>query len=150
MTKQEVREEMRDTEGDPHVKGKRRSIQRQMAQQRMMAAVPQAEVVVRNPTHYAVALAYDPSEEGLPPVVATGVDGMALRIVKVAVEAGVPVRYEPVLARTLSSLEVGDTIPENLWSAVVKVLSWVYRGERGARARRALSERGSALGMTNA
>ncbi|MHC4883880.1 MAG: EscU/YscU/HrcU family type III secretion system export apparatus switch protein [Planctomycetota bacterium] len=144
MTKQEVKEEMRDTEGDPHVRSKRRGIQRQMAMQRMMSEVPKAEVVVRNPTHYAVALSYDPQGEGLPTVVAKGVDRVALRIVKTAVENGVAVRYQPVLARALYKLELGDTIPQELWQPVVEVLSWVYRGEKGASAREALLDQRSA------
>jgi flagellar biosynthetic protein FlhB len=125
MTKQEVKEEMRDTEGDPHVRARRRQIQRQMAQQRMMAEVPQADVVVRNPTHYAVALRYEPQKDASPRVVAKGINRMALRIIDVAVKNGVPTKVDPPLARKLYRLEIGDPVPTELYQAVAEVLAWV-------------------------
>lgn len=130
MTKQEIKEEMRDTDGDPHIKGKRRQIQRQMAQQRMMSEVPQAEVVVRNPTHYAVAIGYDMERDHAPYIMAKGLDRIALNIIKIAVENNVPVKSEPQLARALYKLELGDFIPQDLWQSVIEVLSWVYRNDK--------------------
>jgi flagellar biosynthetic protein FlhB len=131
MTKQEVKEEMRDTEGDPHIRNRRRQVQRQLAQQRMMAEVPEADVVVRNPTHYAVALRYEPEKDPAPWVVAKGMNKLALRIVKVAIEGRVPVKYQPDLARKLYRLEVGEAIPEELFQAVAEVLAWVVNTGRG-------------------
>ncbi len=144
MTKQEVREELRDTEGDPQIRSRRRAVQRQLAQQRMMAEVPSAEVVVRNPTHYAVALGYNWDKQNRPPyVVAKGRDRVALRIIEIAEDNGVPTRYAPDLARRLyAELEVGDEIPEELFRAVADVLAWVYRQD----AERAQRLRGAAAG----
>jgi flagellar biosynthesis protein FlhB len=136
MTRQEVKEELRDTDGDPQIKSRRRQIQRQLAQQRMMAEVPKAEVVVRNPTHFAVALGYDPQRDEVPYVVAKGTDRVALRIIRLAIDAGVPVRRQPPLARALYRLEIGESVPETLWKAVIDVLSWVYRHRKGGRADR--------------
>ncbi len=133
MTKQEVKEEMRDTEGDPHVRSRRRQIQRQMAMQRMMSEVPDADVVVKNPTHYAVALRYDPQKAAEPFIVAKGMNNVALRIIKLAIEHGVPVKYEPKLARELHKLEIGDLIPKELYQAVAEVLAWVVRTGRSKR-----------------
>ncbi|MHC4870215.1 MAG: flagellar biosynthesis protein FlhB [Planctomycetota bacterium] len=139
MTKQEIKEEMRDTDGDPHVKGRRRQIQRQLAQQRMMAEVPQAEVVVRNPTHYAVAIGYDLERDEAPYVIAKGMDKLALNIIKTAEENDVPVKTEPQLARALYKLDIGDFIPQDLWGAVIEVLSWVYRGDKSKKLLKSLA-----------
>jgi flagellar biosynthetic protein FlhB len=128
MTKQEVRDEMRNSEGDPHVKGRLRSLQRAMTRSRMMSAVPGASVVVTNPTHIAVALTYDPAAGGAPRVVAIGVDAVAKRIRERAVEAKVPIIEAKPLARALwRSCEVGDEIPVVLYEAVAKVLAFVRR-----------------------
>jgi flagellar biosynthetic protein FlhB len=143
MTKQEVKEELRSTEGDPHLKSRIRRVQREMATRRMMADVPRATVVVTNPTHYAVALRYGDEErerKSAPRVVAKGVDRVALRIKELALEAGV-VCYEDVpLARTLhAQCEIGDQVPVALYEAVAGVLAYVYRvqGDSALRARAA-------------
>ena len=132
MSKQELKEEYKTTEGDPHLKARIRQIQRDLATRRMMDDVPGATVVVTNPTHYAVAIQYDRSVDALegraPRVVAKGVDHVAQRIKKVASEAGV-ILYEDVpLARALhAQVEIGDQIPEDLFHAVAQVLSYVFR-----------------------
>jgi flagellar biosynthetic protein FlhB len=138
MSRQEVREEHRMTEGDPHVKARIRSVQRELATRRMMAEVPEADVVVTNPTHYAVALRYDREERRgarqAPFVVAKGVDHMAKRIKDVAQAAGVICHEDVPLARSLyARVEVGQEIPEEFYEAVAAVLATVYRA-REARA----------------
>jgi flagellar biosynthetic protein FlhB len=128
MTKQEVRDEMRSSEGDPQVKQRIRSLQMAMTRSRMMAAVPGASVVVTNPTHIAVALVYDPVAGGAPRVVAIGVDAVAKRIREKAAEANVPIVEAKPLARALwRACEVGDEIPATLYEAVAKVLAFVRR-----------------------
>jgi flagellar biosynthesis protein FlhB len=128
MTKQEIRDEMRQSEGDPHVKGRIRSLQQAMARQRMMSDVPLADVVVTNPTHVAVALRYDPERGGAPRVVAAGIGETAARIRARAVAAGVPLVEAKPLARALwRACEVGDEIPAALYEAVAKVLAFVRR-----------------------
>lgn len=138
MTKEEVREEHRTTEGDPHVRARIRSIQRETARRRMMSEIPKATVVVTNPDHYAVALAYprDPAGEPLyaaPRVVAKGADELAQRIKQVARDADVPLFEDVPLARSLyAKCDLGDEIPEDLFTAVAAVLNYVY-GLRGRR-----------------
>jgi len=128
MTKQEVRDEMRSSEGDPQVKQRIRSLQMAMTRSRMMSAVPGASVVVTNPTHIAVALVYDPAAGGAPRVVAIGVDAVAKRIREKAAEANVPIIEAKPLARALwRACEVGDEIPVTLYEAVAKVLAFVRR-----------------------
>jgi len=128
MTQREVRDELRDSEVKPEVKSAIRARQRQMARMRMMQEVPKADVVVVNPTHYAVALKYDLSEKPAPVVVAKGVDDVALRIKKIALEAKVHVVENPPLARSLyKAAEVGEMIPPELYKAVAEVLAYVYR-----------------------
>jgi flagellar biosynthetic protein FlhB len=130
MTRKELRDEMKNTEGDPHLKGRIRQIQREMASRRMMADVPKATVVVTNPTHYAVALTYDRdgSEGTSPVVVAKGVDHVAQHIKSLAREANVPLFEDVPLARALHARsEIGQEIPEDLYQAVAGVLAWVYR-----------------------
>ncbi len=128
MTRKEIRDEQKETEGSPEVKGRIRAIQREMAQRRMMEAVPKADVVVTNPTHYAVALAYDAEGQGAPRVVAKGVDHLALRIRALAAEHGVPVVEAPPLARALHALvDLDQEIPARLYKAVALVLAWVYQ-----------------------
>ncbi|MEM8709398.1 MAG: flagellar biosynthesis protein FlhB [Planctomycetota bacterium] len=130
MTKQEVKEEAKNAEGDPQVKARIRAAQREIASRRMMEDVPEATVVITNPTHYAVALRYDNGRDAAPTVVAKGLDFVALRIRAVASEAGVMIVEEPPLARALHrSCEIGDAVPENLFEAVAKVLAYVYRME---------------------
>jgi len=137
MTKQEVKEELRSSEGDPQVKARIRRVQREMATRRMMSDVPNATVVITNPTHYAVALAYDrdaaPDKRGAPKVVAKGVDQVAQRIKEVAREAGVTIYEDVPLARALHArCEIGDDVPLELYQAVAEVLAYVY-GFKGGR-----------------
>jgi flagellar biosynthetic protein FlhB len=131
MTKEEVRQEARETEGDPMVKGRIRSLQREVARRRMMDAIPTADVVVTNPTHYAVALKYNEQGHRAPVVVAKGSHLMALRIREIAEQHHVPVLEAPPLARALHKhTELGATIPEALYSAVAEVLAYVYQLRR--------------------
>lgn len=128
MSKQEIKEEIKQTEGNPEIKGKIRSMQRQRAQSRMMQAVPGADVVIRNPTHYAVALKYDMNVNGAPVVVAKGQNELALRIVRVAEENDVTVIENRPLARALyASAELDREIPREYYGAVAEVLVYVYR-----------------------
>ncbi len=126
MTKQEVKDEFKDVEGNPQVKNKIKSMQFQMASRRMMAKVPKADVVVTNPTHYAVALSYDPHGATAPLVVAKGVDDIAEIIKHIARETEVPVIPIPPLARSLYyTTELDHEIPRGLFKAVAQVLAWV-------------------------
>lgn len=127
MSKQEIKDEYKQTEGDPQVKGRIRSLQQQRARRRMMQNVPNADVVIRNPTHYAVAILYDQNKHRAPVVVAKGVDAVALRIVKVAEENGVYVTEDKPLARGLyENVEIDREIPENYYQAIAQVLAFVY------------------------
>ncbi len=127
MTKQEIKEEYKQMEGDPTVKQKRRQKQMELAQQRMMQEVPQAEVVVRNPTHFAVAIRYK-TEMKAPVVVAKGKDAIALKIIEVAREAKVPCVENPPLARELyKKVEIGDEVPPELYEAVAEILAFVFK-----------------------
>jgi len=136
MTPAEAKQEYKETEGDPHVKGKIKERQRAMARNRMLAAIPKANVVVTNPTHYAVALQYDEGGQGAPRVVAKGADLMAARIREIAAEAGVPLLEAPPLARALyRHVELEQEIPAALYSAVAQVLAWVWQLEQFTRGR---------------
>ncbi len=130
MSKQEIKDEYKQMEGDPQIKGKIKQKQREMAQARMMEQVPSSDVVVRNPTHYAVALKYDiesAASDSAPRVVAKGMDALALRIVKIAEEHNVYVTENRALARELyDSVELGQEIPSKLFNAVAVVLSEMY------------------------
>lgn len=127
MTKQEVKEEQRQAEGDPMVKSKIRSMQYEMARRRMMQDVPKADVVITNPTHYAIALKYEAGKDYAPKILAKGVDEVAQRIKKIAVEHNVPLYEDKQLARALYKFcEVGEFIPEKLFHAVAKVLAYIY------------------------
>ncbi len=127
MTKQEVKEEYKTMEGDPKIKGKRRQIQMQMAMQRMMAEVPEADVIIRNPTHYAIAIKYDQDKNMAPVVVAKGVDHLALKIVKIAEENNVTLVENKPLARGLyDTCKLEQEIPPKFYSAVAEVLAFVY------------------------
>ena len=133
MTPAEAKQEYRESEGDPRVKGRIKERQREMSRGRMLAAVPAADVVVTNPTHYAVALRYD-ADHAAPQVVAKGMDHVAARIRAVAAEHGVPIVPDPPLARALhASVDVGRQIPEELFAAVAQVLAFVYRTAGRAR-----------------
>ncbi|MCI9388752.1 MAG: flagellar biosynthesis protein FlhB [Lachnospiraceae bacterium] len=128
MTKQEVKEEFKQTEGDPKVKGKIRDIQRQRARSRMMQAVPEADVVIRNPTHYAVALKYDIEKDNAPILVAKGQDELALRIVRVAEENDVYIVENKVLARALyASTPLDREIPQEFYGTVAEILVYVFK-----------------------
>jgi flagellar biosynthetic protein FlhB len=136
MTRQEVQREFKETEGDPMVRARIRSIQRESARKRMMADVPRADVVVTNPTHLSVALKYDAAEMAAPRVVAKGAGHVALRIREIARQAGVPVLEDKPLARTLyKAVEVGREIPYDMYQAVAEVLAFVYRMNDARRAR---------------
>ena len=127
MTKQEVKDEYKQMEGDPKIKGKRRAIQQQMANQRMMQAVPEADVIIRNPTHFAVALKYDPEKNSAPVVIAKGKDLAALRIADVAAEHDVPTVENVPLARGIyEKVDVGREIPAEFYQAAADVLWFVY------------------------
>jgi flagellar biosynthetic protein FlhB len=127
MTKQEVKEEYKQTEGDPQIKGKIKEMQRKRAQSRMMQQVPKADVVIRNPTHFAVALRYRPEQDNAPVVLAKGQDELALRIVKVAEENDVAVMENVPLARALyAKTELNQEIPPELYGAVAEVLVYIF------------------------
>ncbi|RFC34377.1 MAG: flagellar biosynthetic protein FlhB [Candidatus Nitrotoga sp. MKT] len=131
MTKEEVRQEARESEGDPQVKGRIRSMQREMARRRMMSNIPTADVVVTNPTHYAVALSYSEKGMGAPIVVAKGSHLLAARIREIAIQNNVPILEAPPLARALHKhTELGQAIPEALYNAVAEVLAYVYQLRR--------------------
>ncbi|MGF6109763.1 flagellar biosynthesis protein FlhB [Pseudomonas sp. ADAK2] len=128
MTKQEVRDEHKDQEGRPEVKQRIRQLQRDMSQRRMMAAIPDADVVITNPTHYAVALKYDPEKGGAPMLIAKGNDFLALKIREIAVANEVLLLESPALARSIYySTELDQEIPGGLYLAVAQVLAYVYQ-----------------------
>lgn len=128
MTRQELREEMKESEGRPEVKSRIRQIQQQMSQRRMMEAVPTADVILVNPTHYAVALSYDPKRMRSPKVVAKGVDEIALTIREVAQRHHVAIVSAPPLARALyRDVDIGREIPVKLYAAVAQILSYVFQ-----------------------
>lgn len=128
MTKQEVKDEYKDTEGKPEVKQKIRQLQMQMAQRRMMQDVPQADVVITNPTHFSVALRYDPEKDGAPILLAKGHDHMALKIREIAKAHGIEQIAAPPLARSVyHHAEVGQEIPSGLYLAVAQVLAYVFQ-----------------------
>jgi len=136
MTKEEVKQELKESDGDPQVKAAIRR-RRQQLMNRMMAAVPTADVIVTNPTHYAVALKYDPVSMAAPMVVAKGENLLAQRIKEVGRKAGVPVLEEPPLARALyAAVPVGHFVPANLFHAVAEILAWVYSLRQRAGGRR--------------
>jgi flagellar biosynthetic protein FlhB len=127
MTTQQVRDEMKESEGRPEVKSRIRHLQRQMAKARMMNAVPKADVVITNPTHYAVALRYDVDSAGAPMLVAKGADLVAMRIREVAQASGVPVVSSPRLARAIfHTTEIEQEVPAALYMAVAQVLAYVF------------------------
>ncbi len=128
MTKQEIKDEFKNMEGNPEIKGKIRSLQFQMSKKRMMSAVPTASVVVTNPTHYAVALKYKPEEDSAPKVVASGVDGVAFKIKEIAMANDIPIVENPPLARELyAKVKPDERIPDTLFQAVAEVLVYVMK-----------------------
>jgi len=126
MTKQEQKEEFKESEGDPHVKAQIRAIQQQMARKRMMAEVPKADAVITNPTHLAVAIRYDQATMAAPIIVAKGADYVAMRIREVARENNVPLIENPPVARLLHKLDLGTPIPEEMFKAVAEILAHIY------------------------
>ena len=128
MSKQEIKEEYKQTEGDPQIKGKIREKQRQMASRRMMQNVPKADVIIRNPTHYAIALGYDSGQNRAPVVLAKGADHLALKIVEAGEANGIYILEDKPLARGLyASVEVDMEIPEEYYQAVAGILAFVYK-----------------------
>jgi len=128
MTKQEIKDEAKQTEGDPQIKSRIRSLQIQMARNRMMQAVPEADVVITNPTHYAIALKYQPENDQAPKVVAKGQNYIALRIKELAQENDVPIVEDPPLAQALyKTVEIDREIPARFFQAVAEVLAYVYK-----------------------
>lgn len=128
MSRQEIKDELKQTEGDPHVKAKLRQIRTERARRRMMAAVPEADVVITNPTHFAVALKYDPEKMSAPTLVAKGADTLAARIRETAKEHEVPLVENPPLARALyDNVEIDTEIPPEHYKAVAEVISYVFQ-----------------------
>ena len=128
MTKQEVKEEYKQLEGNPEIRGRIRQAQRKISSRRMMQQVPTADVVVRNPTHFAVALRYDPEKDAAPVVVAKGQDYLALKIVAIAEAHRIPMKEDRPLARALyAAVEVNEQIPAEFYQALAEVMAWVYR-----------------------
>ena len=131
MTKHEVKEETKQTEGDPQLKARIRQIQREMSNARMMQEVPKADALIVNPTHFSVAILYDRDVMEAPEVTAKGTDHMALRMRTVARENSVPILERPELARDLyANVEIGETIPERFYKAIAEILAFVYRLRR--------------------
>ena len=132
MTKQEIKDEQKDVEGDPKIKARIKSIQMQMARQRMMSSVPQSDVVVTNPTHYAVAIKYDKTKAPAPMVVAKGVDYLAFQIREIAKSNNVPIVENRPVARALyNTVPVDGIIPSDLYVAVAEILAFVYKQKNG-------------------
>ncbi len=128
MSKEEVRKEMKETEGDPQIKARIRGMQREMARRRMMTRVPEADVIVTNPTHFSVALKYDASQHGAPVVVAKGRNVIALKIREIAAEHSIPRLEAPPLARALyKHCELEEAVPAALYTAVAEVMAYVYQ-----------------------
>lgn len=132
MTRQDLRREVKESEGDPHLKARLKQIRQSRARRRMMAAVPKAQVVVTNPTHYAVALAYERGSQAAPVVVAKGTDLVAARIREAAARAGVPLVANPPLARALHRLPLDAAIPPEHYRAVAEVIAFVWGLSRHA------------------
>ncbi len=128
MSKQEIKEEFRQNEGDPQIKAKIRQIRNERAKKRMIASVPDATVIITNPTHYAVALKYEQGKMAAPVCVAKGVDALALKIREVAAAHEIPIVENPPLARALhAAVEVDEQVPAEHFKAVAQVIGYVYR-----------------------
>ena len=128
MSRQEIKDELKQTEGDPIIKQRLRQIRHDRARKRMMAAVPEASVVITNPTHFAVALKYEMDEMSAPVLIAKGVDHLAYRIREIAREAGIPIVENPPLAQALhAGVEVDDVIPPEHYKAVAEIIGYVFR-----------------------
>lgn len=128
MTKQELKDEYKQTEGDPHIKARLRQLRQEKARQRMMQTVPEADVVITNPTHYAIALKYDPDTMEAPQCIAKGTDDVALRIREIAREYDIVIYEEPPLARALfDMMDIDDFIPAEHYQAVARIISYVFQ-----------------------
>jgi flagellar biosynthetic protein FlhB len=142
MTTQELREEIKQQQGDPQVAARRKQIQRQMVLHRLSSTIPKADVIVTNPTHFAIALQYDHEKMAAPVVIAKGVDLLAKRIRELALRSGVPIIERKELARALyASVEIGQQVPAEQYAAVAEVVRYVYQlkgkklpGQRAAQA----------------
>ena len=146
MTKEELKDDFKQSEGDPHIKARQKQMRVERARRRMIQAVPEATVVVMNPTHYAVALKYDTAVSSAPTCVAKGVDSLALKIREIAEEAGVPILEDPPLARALyATVEVDEVIPPAHYEAVAKIIGFILNAGRDAAARRFRRGVGGAL-----
>ena len=131
MSKQEIKDEYKNMEGDPQVKGRIRRIQMQMAQKRMMSSVPDADVIITNPTHYAVALKYDNKINSAPTMVAKGIDFLAIKIKDIAKENKIPIIENPALARALyDQIDIDKEIPNEFYKAIAEIFSYVYELKR--------------------
>lgn len=131
MSKQEIRDEVKTREGDPLIKARIRKVQKEVAQRRMMADVPKADVIITNPTHLAIALKYQPEKYAAPVILAKGADEVAKRIREMALEHGIPIVENKPLARTIyKTLEIGQVIPRELFAAVAEVLAYVFKLKR--------------------
>ena len=127
MSRKELKDEYKEVEGDPHIKGRQRQIRMERARARMMQELPTADVVVTNPTHYAVALRYDKATEAAPRIIAKGVDHLAVRIREIAADNDIPLYEDPPLARQLyAETEINEEIPLELYEAVAKVIAFIY------------------------
>ncbi len=134
MSKQEIKDEYKQMEGDPKIKAKIRQIQMQMTRKRMMQEIPQADVVITNPTHYAIAIRYDQEKEAAPKVIAKGTDFIALKIKEIAMNYNIQIVENAPLARELyKRCNLGESIPENLYKAVAEVLAFVYKSANKSR-----------------
>ena len=139
MTKQEVKDEYKQSDGDPFIKGKIKNKQMEMSLNRMITDVPRADVVITNPTHYAVALKYDSEKSSAPKVIAKGVNEAAQRIKKVAREHNIPMYEDKPLAQALyKHCDLNSEIPENLFHAVAKVLAYIYQLKNNKQARKSI------------
>ncbi len=133
MTQEEVKEERKQMEGDPHIKGRIRSLQREMARRRMMSAIPQATVVVTNPTHLAIAIMYTPETMETPKIIAKGKRLIAQKIKSIAAEHAIPIVEDKPLARAMyDKVNVGDDVPVDFFNAVAEILAYVFRLKRAA------------------
>lgn len=126
MTKQEVKEEFKEMEGDPYIKGQIRRIQQEMARKRMMAEVPDADVVITNPTHLSIAIKYETATMDAPVIIAKGADHVAMKIREIARENEIPLIENPPVARLLHKIDLGAAIPEEMFKAVAEILAHVY------------------------